>query len=178
MLQAANASPKEVQKLEKEIQSLKQAQETHKDEAQRSHSYYAEVTNKCAAEYDKITSLDKKTSFTRSEKAKLTRLKKKFTLVICVDYQMGKLVPYWGLNPQPGCTYYLQKLNHDIFGTVNHGSKESTVYIFDERVGPKNTDHTISYLTDYIKKLPNWVWRIHIFLDNTASTNKNFFMMG
>lgn len=91
---------------------------------------------------------------------------------------MCKLVPYWGLSAQHGSTYYLQKLNHDIFGIVNHGSNASTVCLFDERVGPKNTDHTLSYLTDFTSKLPNWIWRIHLFLDNMASTNKNFFMMG
>ena len=66
---------------------------------------------------------------------------------------MCKLVPYWGLSPQPGSTYYLQKLNHDIFGIVNHAQNSSSVYLFDERVGPKNTDHTISYLCDYFSKL-------------------------
>ena len=29
-----------------------------------------------------------------------------------------------------------------------------------------------------MSKLPVWIRRIHIFLDNTASTNKNFFVMG
>ena len=82
------------------------------------------------------------------------------------------------MSAQPGSTYYLQKLNHDVFGIVNHGSGSSTVYLFDERVGPKNTDHTTSYLTDFISKLPSWVRRIHLFLDNTASTKKNSYLMG
>ena len=48
---------------------------------------------------------------------------------------------------------------------------------FDERVGPKNTDHTTSYLTDYLAKLPSWISRVHLFLDNTSSTNKNCYLM-
>ena len=78
---------------------------------------------------------------------------------------------------QPGSTYYLQKLNHDVFGVVDHSTGSSTVYLFDERIGPKNTDHTISYLTDYISHLPPWVKRVHLFLDNTSSTNMNYYMM-
>ena len=70
------------------------------------------------------------------------------------------------MSAQPGSTYYLQKLNHDVFGIVNHGSKTSTIYLFDERVGPKTTDHTLSYLSDFILNLPDWVRRIHLFLDS------------
>ena len=63
---------------------------------------------------------------------------------------------------------------------MNHASDSSMVCIFDERVGPKNTDHTLSYMTHYLNKmadLPAWVRRIHIFLDNTVSTNKNRYTM-
>ncbi len=99
-------------------------------------------------------------------------MKSKFVLVLAADYQMSKLVPYWGLSPQPGSTYYLQKLTHDIYGIVNHATNVSAVYVFDERVGPKNTDHTISFTTHYISNLPDWVRQVHLFLDNTCSTNK------
>ena len=72
-------------------------------------------------------------------------LKHNFTAVLSADYQMQKLVPYWGKSPQPGATYYLQKLSHDVFGIVDHSDNHSTLYFFDETVGPKNTDHTISF---------------------------------
>lgn len=51
------------------------------------------------------------------------------------------------------------------------------MYLLDERVGSKNTDHTVSYTMDYIAKLPSWIRRVHLFLDNTCSTNKNFYAM-
>lgn len=64
-----------------------------------------------------------------------------------------------------------------MFGMVNHCSGESMVYLFDEHAGLKNTDHTTSYLTDYISKLPDWIQRVHLFLGNTCSTNKNYYLM-
>jgi len=94
---------------------------------------------------------------------------------------MQKLVPYCGFSSQPGSTYYLQKLSNDIFGIVDYRHNCSTIYVFDETVGPKNTVHTVSFLMQYIrygKSLPSWVKRVHIFLDNTGSTNKNAYFMG
>ena len=51
------------------------------------------------------------------------------------------------------------------------------MYIFDERLGPKNSDHTISYLNHYLSEIPSWIKRVHIFLDNAGSTNKNMYTM-
>ena len=62
---------------------------------------------------------------------------------------MAKLVPYWGLTAQPGSTYYLQKLSHDVLSIIDHSSDTSTVYLFDEHIVAKNTNHTVSYLSDF-----------------------------
>ena len=104
LLQSSNASQNEIEKLQDELKDLKQAHEDHKDEAEKSHSYYIKVTKQCAAEWEEIVLLEKKERLTRAKKLKLSRLKKNFTLVIHADYQMCKLVPYWGLSVQPGCT--------------------------------------------------------------------------
>jgi len=64
-----------------------------------------------------------------------------------------------------------------ILGIVNHSTGASLVYLFDERMGPKNTDHRVSYLSHYITALPAWVRHIHVFLGNTCSTNKNWYSM-
>jgi len=101
-----------------------------------------------------------------------------FTLAISADYQQSKLIPSWGKTEQPGSTYYLQKVSHDIFGIVDHREK-STVYSFDERIGPKNTDHTVSILTQYWNAVSHqhpWIHRLAIFLDNATSTNKNKYL--
>ena len=50
-------------------------------------------------------------TLTEEETSRLAGLKCRFNLVISADYQMSKLVPYWGMSAQPGCTYYLQKLS-------------------------------------------------------------------
>lgn len=90
---------------------------------------------------------------------------------------MPKLIPSWGLSQQLGSMCYLQKLSNDIFGIMNHSNDKSAVYIFDERCGPKSTDHTVSYLTHYIKESgSSWVRKVQIYLDNTCSTNKNYYM--
>ena len=90
---------------------------------------------------------------------------------------MAKLVPYWGTIAKPGSTYYLQKLSHDVFSITDHSPGTSTVYLFDERIGAKNTDHTVSYLGDFLSKIAPRIRRVHLFLDNASSTNKFFFTM-
>lgn len=175
--QAAASEPDELRKLEDELKAIRQSLEMHRQEAQAGHEYFLEVTRKCTEDWKKIEGLETKVSLNEDEEEQLVVLKHKFNLVVSADYQMAKLVPYWGSSPQPGSTYYLQKLSHDLFGVVNHGTNQSTVYLFDERVGPKNTDHTLSYMSHFIAGLPDWVRRLHLFLDNTCSTNKNWFTM-
>ena len=109
-----------------------------------------------------------------NEKEKLAVLKNGFNLVVSANNQMAKLVPYWGMTAQLGSTYYLQKLSHDVFGITDHSSGTSTVYLFDERIGAKNTDHTVSYLGDFLSKTAPWIRRVHLFLDNASSMNKIF----
>ena len=43
----------------------------------------------------------------------------------------------------------------------------AAVYIFNECCGPKNTDHTVSYITDYVRDsgvVPTWIRQLHIFI--------------
>ena len=79
-----------------------------------------------------------------------------------------------------GSTYYLQKVSYNVFGMVDHQKEGGHVYVMSEIVGPKNTEHTISYLLHYLEttgKVPEWVRQVHLFLDNAGSTNKNQFLM-
>jgi len=142
---------------------------------------YRSVTDKCKNEWKKITELESKVNRTSEEEQTVDGLKYSFTLVLSADYQMNKLLPYWGESPQPGSTYYLQKVSYDVFGVVDHRDNAGHCYLFSECIGPKNTDHTVSYIFHYLKstnKIPDWVKRVHLFLDNAGSTNKNQYLMG
>ena len=53
------------------------------------------------------------------------------------------------------------------------------MYLFDERIGPKNTDHTVSFLTHFwhtVSQQHPWINCLAIFLDNATSTNKNKYL--
>lgn len=111
LLQSCNADPVEVKEIEDEITSLKQSLENHRQEAQKAHTYHVEVTKRCKSDWAEITKLEAKSTLNDSEKERLAILKNGYNLVISADYQMSKLVPYWGQTAQPGSTYYLQKLS-------------------------------------------------------------------
>ena len=172
-LQSGNVDAVEVEELNKEKQSLESNLQEHKDIARESLEYYKEMKEKCCEQWKEITTLESKADRNTTEDEKLEQLKHCFTLTVSADYQMQKLVPYWGSSPQPGSTYFLQKLSYDIFGIVDHRDESSSTYIFDERVGSKTADHTISYILHYLKsagKVPSWVTRLHVFFDNAGST--------
>jgi len=179
--QTGSADENQQKQIENEMSQISAELEVHCEQARKSHDYYKEVTDRCNKDWAAICELESKANKNQQENENLEKLRHNFTVVLSADYQMQKLVPYWGQSPQPGSTYYLQKLSHDIFGIVDHRDNHSTIYIFDETVGPKNTDHTISLLTYYIRNgetLPLWIKRVHVFLDNTGSTNKNAYFMG
>lgn len=86
-------------------ETLKQSLETHHQELQAAHKFFMDITNKCSKEWTEITELEGRLpQLTADEQEKLAMMKHKFSLVLSADYQMGKLVPYRGLSPQPGST--------------------------------------------------------------------------
>ena len=150
--QSGSAAEEDQIKIQEEISKLNTVLSIHREHAQKSHSYYKQVTQQCQQAWQEMENMQ--------GAAELGTARHNFTLVLSADYQMQKLVPYWGYSPQPGSTYYLQKLSHDILGIVDHSNGQTHLYIFDETVGPKNTDHTVSYLHHYIchsGKIPSWV---------------------
>lgn len=83
-------------RLEDEIKAIRQFNEIHQKE---SHHYYSEVIKKCITKWDRILELEAKLNL---EEEELDVLKNSFSLVLSVDYQMSKPVPYWGQSAQPG----------------------------------------------------------------------------
>ena len=171
--QTGSSTEEEQKQIKAEITAIQSELDHHRETAQKSHEYHPTVTKRCAKDWKEILELEKLAENRSTEDSeKLLQLKHSFTLTVSVDYQMSKLIPYWGYSAQPGSTYYLRKLSNDIFGIIDHREEKAAIYLVDETVGPKNTDHTVSYITHYLKSdpIPDFVRRVHIFLDNTCST--------
>ena len=177
--QSGNASESELRAQEERRQQLKEERKQHKEDATKARVFYKDSVDKCKSSWSDIMQLTKKHPLTAGEKENLESQKHCFTLTISTDYQQSKLVPSWGRTEQPGSTYYLQKVSHDIFGINDHREEQGMVYLFDERIGPKNTDHTVSFLSQYWETVSDqhpWIKRLTIFLDNATSTNKNKYL--
>lgn len=177
--QSGNATESELKTHEESKHHLEEEITQHKEVATKSRDYYKTSVDKCKHDWSEIVALISKRTPTSVEREKLQCLKHCFTLTISADYQQSKLIPYWGYTEQPGSTYYLQKVSHDIFGVVDHRVEEGSIYLFDERIGPKNTDHTVSLLTQYWESVSDkypWIKRLAIFLNNATSTNKNKYL--
>ena len=169
----------EVKTIETTKANLEEELRQHKTTATIAREYYKSTIDRCRQQWNTISQLTTIRSPTRTERDELQTARHCFTLVISADYQQSKLIPSWGRTEQPGSTYYLQKVSHDIFGIVDHREEKSVTYVFDERIGPKNTDHTVSLLTQFWQNVSHehpWINRLAIFLDNATSTNKNKYL--
>ena len=179
--ESGSATSSEIEAVETEIEDLDRNLSSHKTEASNARAFYNSMTARCSKEWERIVELSA-TDRTPVQDEELEGAKHNFTLVLSADYQQSKLIPHWGHTAQQGQTYYYQKVSHDVFGVVDHKEGKSTVYIFSEEIGLKNTDHTISLLSQYLTGVQlafPWIRRICLFLDNAGSTNKSkFFSAG
>ena len=95
-------------------------------------------------------------------------LQASFVLVLSADYQMTKLIPHWGLllslEFHTTTTYYFAR------SFWNSGSLKY-VAVFDEQVGPKNSDHLLHNL-HHSGLVPTSVRCVCIFLNTTTSTEQ------
>ena len=170
---AGNSSDVELRAHEKLQQEATDKLSEHKHIAQKALEHYRFTVDKCGKDWCAVNDLN-------TSAARLDQLQDSFELVLSADYQMTKLIPHWGYTDQPGISYYLRKVSHDLFGIVDHRIGTNYVSVFDKQVGPKNSDHTISTLHHYIRQsglVPPWVKRVCIFLDNATSTNKNRYIV-
>lgn len=141
-LRLSGSSTDELKQADAEKATIMSELAKHKEEARQSLLMYKTMTEKCQKNWKEIIELEQK-SRSQDEDRKLEELKRTFTLILSADYQMSKLIPNWGLSPQPGSTYYLQKVSYDVFGIVDHREESNHVYLLSELIGPKNTDHNI-----------------------------------
>ena len=68
------------------------------------------MTQKCNSDWKAITDLASGDDLDARSQA---RLQQSFTLVFSADYQMTKLIPFWGATAQPAIAYYLRNVSHD-----------------------------------------------------------------
>ena len=89
---------------------------------------------------------------------------------------MGKLLPQWGQSPQPGKTYYYQKLLHHIFGIINSSTTTKHAYIVDETIsGEKDSNLVCSFLFHYVQNfVPEACNYCRIYLDSATYFKTKF----
>ena len=179
LLQSGSSSEQEMRDTEASIYSNEEDLRHHKEEASAARDFYNTRVKKCQSDWLEIGSLTSQENPSEETVSALMVAKHTFTLVISADYQQSKLIPHWGRTEQPGSTYYQQKISYDVFGLVDHRDDSKCTWLFSETIGPKNTDHTIAFLSLYIQQVTSalpWLRRVCIFLDNAGSTNKNRYL--
>ena len=179
LTQSGNATEEELRLNEEAIAALCTESRQHTTDAANAREFYKKTIQKCRESWTDIQRFLSIQSRTPQETAELATLKHTFTLVLSADYQQAKLIPFWGRSEQLGSTYYLQKVSIEVFGVVDHREEGKYIYLFDERITPKNTDHTLSLLHITIQRIQTdhpWIKRIWVFLDNATSTNKNKYL--
>lgn len=182
ILQGGNANQEEIKLLSDEKIKLTEFLQSHKTIASAEIRHHNNTVALCRQQYQRIKQLEQEELVSDQE---LKELKSNFKMVLAIDYQQSKLVPYWGMAKQAGETYFLRKLSYTILGIVNHGTyplKESDtslvpeltrVYVEEEQNGSKNADHLCSSIQKYIEEVgEEWIKHYVIYLDN-AATNKN-----
>ena len=167
LLQSGSSSSTEIKAVENEKEQLQSSFDTHKEGTSDSHKCHNEAIKRCKDTWSKMVELENKSG--AEDNNELQRLKASFILVICAEYQQSKLIPYWGNSPQPGVMYYSQKMSYNVFGIVDCRDDQGYVYLMPETIGPKNTDHTLSYFLCEAGQIQSqsWITCIHLFLDNT-----------
>ena len=160
----------EIHQIETNIKRLKQ-KKVHKEDAFKTHEFHHTMIERFRSVWKKIAGFEQKSTLSEADTDQLEGLKHQFALVLSADHQQAKL-PHWGRTAQPGQTYYFQKISQDIFIIVNHHTDQNSIYLFNETIGPKNTDHTISFLENYLQTVHlayPWINIVCFFLDEQKS---------
>ena len=116
------------------------------------------------------------------EQMQLKKLRDERVVVIAADFKMSELTPNRGTIPQPSIAFYQPKINHHVFGIVNHEYKDIAsrqLYITEFRsAGDKDTDHVLSYLRLWCNaNLSGDVKHLCIYLDGAAYFKNSYILM-
>ena len=69
--------------------------------SQLAHEDYISLTKRCKSEMEQIVKLEGKADRSEAEENELICVKQRFSIIICADYQMSKLLPHWLNQVQP-----------------------------------------------------------------------------
>ena len=143
--QSGSAESTDIQEAETKKAELELLLSEHRDVARESLKYYQEMKTKCASDWKEIQDLPN-----TEENHRRMELQHKFTLILSADYQMSKLLPYWGSTPQPSSMYYMQKVSYGLLGIVDH--REEGVFICSMSLSDPRTQITQSHTTKAVEK--------------------------
>ena len=93
-------------------------------------------------------------------------------IFLSIDAMQNKSYPTFTGHEEPSVYYFTKKIVLHLLGLIDEGENKGRIYLYDERFGGTNANHTISALLDMInEKLGNRriLW---INMDNCA-VNKN-----
>ncbi len=176
----SNCDENEIKKLIEEKKKVCKTLYQHKIDASKEVLFYKEKILECKKNFENILNLENLPN--SSTNSSLQQLKDEFCLIISADYMMNKILPIFRTTPQPCSTYYKRKFLIQIFGIMSHeydfdNSKDNgQIFLFEEYLGSKNADTTISFIESFLKKKHPWIKNFILFMDN-CKTNKNMKMI-
>ena len=95
------------------------------------------------------------------------------TAVLAIDYQKNSPLPLTGVS-QEYCKRQLWIHNFCIHDNVTN---DATMFLYAEHYVKKGPNEVISRLNYYFDGLPTSISKVHIFLDNCFSQNKNPYLI-
>ena len=93
-------------------------------------------------------------------------------LHLSIDAMQNKLYPTFTGYKEPSIYYFTKKITLHLLGVVDEGEKVGTTYVYDQRIGPTNSNHIISALYDMMKIKIGKRRVLWLNMDNCA-VNKN-----
>ena len=91
------------------------------------------------------------------------------TAVLAIDYQKNLSLPLTGVSQE----FYKRQLWIHSFCIHDNVTNDATMFLYAEHYAKKEPNEVISCLNYYFDGLPPTICKVHIFLDNCFSQNKN-----
>ena len=156
LVESGSAQRNEIHQIETNIKKIETEKKVHKEDAFKAREFHHTMIERCRSVWKKIAEFEQKSTLSEVDTDQLEGLKHQFALVLSADHQQAKL-PHWG------------RIVDD--HTDNH-TDQNSIYLFNETIGPKNTDHTISFLENYLQTVHlayPWINIVCFFLDEQKS---------